>query len=163
MTESKLGPVSSSGDDKLRRPTLGRDTRQTILAVGLSAVVSFAVASYTVQSANDTQKQEAERTRLGAVYMPLNDAVSGVLACVNERLCSESQLLRASREFNKRALSVNSQGSDTAATATFDLEESLRVIVQNRLGGKPQPDALLRRAVDRAAVLQRVILRELAE
>lgn len=48
---------------------------QTALSVALSAAVAFGVASYTANRADDSQRRDAERSRLTAVYPPLSEEI----------------------------------------------------------------------------------------
>lgn len=174
---SRLGRMSSPDDRKPGTGTmlLSRETlAQTGLSVVLSAAVAFGVASYTANRADESQRRdaaraeesqrrEASRARLSAVYLPLGKAVSGVVACVSTRFCSESQLFRANRDYNRSALLAYGQGSEAVSDATSALDATLRVVVRNRFDGKRQPDALLRRAGQQVADLQQLIVRELSK
>jgi len=147
-------------------PAPPSQVRQTVLSVvlsaALSAVIAFAVANYTVDNTNESQRREAERTRLTAVYVPLNEALANVIACVSPRLCPRSELLRANRDFNRRSVAAGTQGSEAVSVAIHELEVPLRRLVAVRLKGdrRLQVDLASPVAV-RAARLQRLIREEL--
>jgi hypothetical protein len=104
---------------------IGRETRQTVLSVGLSAAVAFGVASYTVERSDDAQKRDAERTRLSAVYTPLSSAAAALFACIPDNRCTNRELFRNARAYNAAETVAIGQGSPAVSAACHAFDKAV--------------------------------------
>jgi hypothetical protein len=146
---------------------MGSETRNVVLSVVLSAalaaVIAFGVATYSVQRSEDSQRREATRTRVTAVYAPLGNAVAGLIACIAPATCTDAEVRAAFQESVEASVLTNFQASDAVSYANYALQKTLRTLVVNRLTGKKQPDGLLKRASMQSIRLNDLIVAELSK
>jgi hypothetical protein len=146
---------------------MGSETRNVVLSVvlsaALSAIVAFGVATYSVQRSEDSQRREATRTRLTAVYALLGNAVARLIACIAPATCTDAQVRAAFQESAEASVLANFQASDAVSDANDILQKALRSLVVNRLTGKKQPDGLLRRAAMQSIRLNDLMAAELSK
>jgi len=154
--------VAAVGDPRSRK-VVSRETRQTVLSIALSALVAFGVASYTVQRSDDAQRREAERSRLAAIYNPVATTAAAFVSCAGPDKCTESQLLRASRDYNAASVLVVGQGSDAIQDANVEASEAFGEAARYRLKnpGARLPEPIGKRVSDRYLSLQNQITKEL--
>ncbi len=154
--------VGTSTPDESQGGGLRRDALLIVLSVVLSGAVAFEVAQYTVDRNNGLQRRLAAQQQLSAVYIPLRLAEAGVIACVAPNLCSVGELLRADRAENQAAVAAIGPESTRVGDLQSALDESLKIIVSNRLRGQRSSAALLRLAGSQSAALDEQISKELA-
>lgn len=143
------------------RSRLRRDVLPIVLSVVLSGAVALGVARYTVENNDRIQRGVGVQQKLSAAYLPLLSTLSNVVACVAPNLCSESQLLRASRAANTATLAALGQGSATVDDLADAVMKTLGAVVRHRLQGKRPSTALVTRASRQFAALQIQISKEL--
>ncbi len=158
--------------------TLGREVCLIVLSVGLSGIVAFFVAYYTARHQDQSQRiaarhqeqsqriaarQNAIRSQLSAVYLPLDNAVAAVVACVAPSHCTERELLQAGRAFNKAYLAAQAAESTTVSNMSTRVQTDLSAVVLDRLNGRRATNAVLNRAGSDVAALQRQIVIELSK
>lgn len=151
----------ASRSARATRGAISQETRNVVLSVVLSALtaaaVAFGVAAYSVGKEDERQRTEAERTRLSAIYLPFAEAASNAVACLPTALCSDAELSRAGREFNRSYLLTLGQGEEPIVTAAKRLLNSLGSATDRRQQGKEPTDGQIQRVADDFVQLQNLV------
>ena len=132
-----------------------------LLSVTLSGAVAFGVARYTVAHDDRLQDEAAAKQRIVAVYIPLNSAISQVVACVPLNACSDTQVYQAGRAANRAVIEAHNLGSTRVGDLATRVQGPLGDLVEHRLRGERPSNALTRRAAERIVALTMRISKEL--